>query len=408
MKTSFSKKNIKILLLENIHQSALDEFKRAGYTNIEWHKDALPKETLKEKIKDVHILGIRSKSEIDQEIIDSAERLHAIGCFCIGTNQVQLKYAAQCGVGVFNSPYSNTRSVAELVIGEIILLLRNIVDKSVGAHSGLWLKDATGSNELRGKTIGIIGYGHIGSQVSVLAESMGMRVLYYDVLPKLPMGNAVAKKTMFEVLRLADVVTLHVPELVSTKNLIDEKALNEMKKGSVLLNLSRGNVVDLDALVLHLKSKKIRGAGIDVFPYEPKGKAEKFESPLQGLSNVILTPHIGGSTEEAQDKIGLDVAFKLVQFMDTGSTVGSKSLPELNLPIQDKCHRILHIHKNVPGILSAINSIASSVNANIIGQYLVTNADIGYVVLDVEGIKGKEMIKELTQIKHTIRTRLLF
>jgi D-3-phosphoglycerate dehydrogenase len=408
MKTSFPKKNIKILLLENIHQSAIEDFKKAGFNEIENIKSAISENELIEKIKDVHILGIRSKTELNETILNHAHKLLAVGCFCIGTNQVNLKYAAQKGIAVFNSPYSNTRSVAELVIAECIILIRKIIDKSNAAHAGNWLKDASGSNELRGKTLGIIGYGHIGSQVSIMAESMGMKVIYYDILPKLPLGNASPKKTLHEVLKQADIVTLHVPELPETFHLINKKTIATMKQNAVLLNLSRGNVVQIDDLAEALQNKKLKGASIDVFPYEPKDANEKFKSPLQGLSNVILTPHIGGSTEEAQEKIGEDVSSKIINFIDTGSTVSSKSLPELSLPIQGKAHRILHIHKNVPGMLSSINKIITDNDANISGQYLITNQQIGYVVLDIESSKTKNILEKLNNIPNTIRTRLLF
>jgi len=408
MKTSFPKKNIKVLLLENIHQSAIEDFKKNGYTNIESIKSALNENELIEKLKDVHILGIRSKTELNARVLEHAEKLLSVGCFCIGTNQVDLKYAAQKGIAVFNSPYSNTRSVAELVIAECIILIRKILDKSKAAHEGKWLKDASGSNELRGKTLGIVGYGHIGSQVSIMAESLGMKVIYYDTLPKLPLGNAIPKKTLNEVLKNADIVTLHVPELPETQNMINEKSIALMKDKAVLLNLSRGTVVNIEDLAEALRNNKLKGASIDVFPYEPKDSNEKFVSPLQGLSNVILTPHIGGSTEEAQEKIGSDVSGKIIHFMDTGSTVSSKSLPELSLPIQGKAHRILHIHKNVPGMLSSINKIVTDFDANISGQYLITNQQIGYVVLDIESNKAAQMLNHLNNIPNTIRTRLLF
>jgi len=406
--TSYPKEKIKILLLEGISQSAIDEFNRAGYTNIETFPKALDEAELVKKIKDAHLLGIRSKTQVTQKVIEAAGKLWGIGAFCIGVNQVDLKAATRAGVTVFNSPYSNTRSVAELVIAEAIMLIRRIPEKNRAAHQGDWLKEAKGSYELRGKTLGIIGYGHIGSQVSIMAEAMGLKVLYYDVEPKLPLGNATGFRSLPDMLKKADIVTLHVPGGSGTKNLMSKERIKQMKKGSILLNLSRGDVVDLTALREAIETGHIAGTGVDVFPIEPEGKGQKFESPLQGLANVILTPHIGGSTEEAQVNIGSDVAGKLINLLDSGATVGSHSVPPLSLPIQDGANRLLHIHENKPGVLSEINNIMGGMNVNILGQYLKTNEDIGYVVLDIAKAPSKDILKALQKVKHTIRARVLF
>ncbi|OWY21164.1 phosphoglycerate dehydrogenase [Sphingobacteriales bacterium UPWRP_1] len=409
LQTSFPKDKIKILLLENIDQSAVEIFEKAGYSNIESLSRALPEDELAEKIQDVRLLGIRSKTQITEKVITHAGKLLAIGCFCIGTNQVNLAKATQAGIAVFNSPYSNTRSVAELVIAEIIMLLRRIPEKDRGCHEGVWLKTTKGgSYEVRGKKLGIVGYGHIGSQVSVLAEAMGMKVMYYDIEPKLPMGNATAVESLEELLEKSDVVTLHVPATPLTKNMINEHTIARMKKNAILLNLSRGNVVDIAALRNALQNKHLSGAAIDVFPAEPISAGDYFVSPLQGLGNVILTPHIGGSTYEAQENIGVDVALKLSNYLDKGATVGSHTIPELNLAPVHGTHRILHIHQNVPGVLSAINSIISASNANIVGQYLKTNEQIGYVVLDIENINSDVILNQLRQVEHTIKTRILY
>ncbi|OWY24556.1 phosphoglycerate dehydrogenase [Sphingobacteriales bacterium UPWRP_1] len=409
LQTSFPKDKIKILLLENIDRSAIEIFEKAGYSNIESLSRALPEEELVEIIQDVRLLGIRSKTQITEKVIAHAGKLLAIGCFCIGTNQVNLVKATEAGIAVFNSPYSNTRSVAELVIAEIIMLLRRIPEKDRGCHEGVWLKTTKGgSYEVRGKKLGIVGYGHIGSQVSVLAEAMGMKVIYYDIEPKLPMGNATAVETLEELLDKSDVVTLHVPATPLTKNMMNGQTIAQMKKNAILLNLSRGNVVDIDALRHALKSKHLSGAAIDVFPAEPISAGDYFASPLQGLGNVILTPHIGGSTYEAQENIGIDVALKLSNYLDKGATVGSHTIPELNLAPVHGTHRILHIHQNVPGVLSAINAIISASNANIVGQYLKTNEQIGYVVLDIENINSEVILNQLRQVEHTIKTRILY
>jgi D-3-phosphoglycerate dehydrogenase len=406
--TSYPKEKINILFLENISETAVKFFKDAGYASVRKLGGALSEEQLINEVKDVHLLGIRSKTQITSKVLDAAKKLQAIGCFCIGVNQVDLKSATNHGVTVFNAPYSNTRSVAELVIGLAIMLIRRIPDKSKAAHDGIWLKEAKGSYELRGKTLGIIGYGNIGTQVSILAEAMGMKVIFYDTVTKLPLGNAVAKKTLKEVVSQADVVTLHVPETAQTKNLINKTVLKQFKKGSILLNYARGEVVDLDGLAKTIQEGLISGAAIDVYPWEPEKNGDRFETPLQHLPNVILTPHIGGSTEEAQENIGVDVSNKLFQFLETGMTIGSHTVPPLSLPLQEGTHRILHIHKNVPGVLSEINTTLSKHNINILGQYLKTNDEIGYVVLDVDKRLSKQALELLKEVKQTIKTRLLY
>lgn len=408
MGSFYPKEKIKVLLLEGIHQNAVKTFQDAGYTNIELLKGALPEEELIKKIKNVSIVGIRSKTQLTEEVLTAAEKLWAVACFCIGTNQVNLEVAAKQGKVVFNSPYSNTRSVAELVIAEIIFLMRGIPQKNAAAHENVWLKSATGSNEVRGKVLGIIGYGHIGTQVSVLAESMGLKVIYYDIVPKLPMGNATSVSSLDELLAQSDVVSLHVPSTPLTKNMIGKVELAKMQKGKYLINLSRGNVVIIDDLVAALESGHLAGAAVDVFPVEPKTNKDPFTSSLQGHTNVILTPHIGGSTQEAQENIGVDAALKLVNYLDNGSTVGSHTVPELHLPKQEGTHRILHIHANIPGVMTQINRILSRENINVVGQYLKTNEEIGYVVLDVREYVSKEVLEELKAIKGTIKARVLY
>jgi D-3-phosphoglycerate dehydrogenase len=407
-KTSYPKQKIKILLLENVSTSAFERFEEAGYADIKKANGAMSEEELKKAIKDVHILGIRSKTQVSKAVLNQAEKLLSIGCFCIGTNQVDLKTANEKGVAVFNAPYSNTRSVAELVIGLMIMLIRKVSDKNIAAHKGIWLKDAKGCYEMRGKTLGIVGYGNIGSQVSILAEAFGMRVVYYDVERKLPVGNAQGVSKLNDLLKQADIVTLHVPGGNGTKNLINSTALSQMKKGSLLLNYSRGEVVDLDALKKALEKNHIAGAAIDVFPWEPEKNGDAFETPLQGLSNVILTPHIGGSTEEAQLNIGEDVADKLVAYLETGSTYGSHTLPVINVPPLSSKHRILHIHKNIPGVLGDINTKLSTHNINISGQYLSTNEAVGYVILDIDSKLSKSALALLKEVKGTIKTRMLY
>jgi len=406
--TSYPKEKINILFLENISDAAVEHFKESGYASVRKLSGALSEEQLVNEVKDVHLLGIRSKTQITPKVLDAAKKLQAIGCFCIGVNQVDLKSATNHGVVVFNAPYSNTRSVAELVIGLAIMLIRRIPDKSKAAHDGVWLKEAKGSYEMRGKTLGIIGYGNIGSQVSVLAEALGMKVIFYDTVTKLPLGNAVAKKTIKEVVSQADIVTLHVPDTLQTKNLINKTVLKQFKKGSILLNYARGEVVDLETLAKCLQEGQLSGAAIDVYPWEPEKNGDRFITPLQGLPNVILTPHIGGSTEEAQENIGEDVSNKLFQYLETGMTIGSHTIPSLSLPHQEGTHRILHIHKNVPGVLSEINSTLSKHNINILGQYLKTNDEIGYVVLDIDKKLSNQALQLLKEVKQTIKTRLLY
>lgn len=407
-KTSYPKQKIKILLLENVSKSAFERFEEAGYADIKKANGAMSEDELKKAIKDVHILGIRSKTQVTKAVLEHAEKLLSIGCFCIGTNQVDLKTANEKGVAVFNAPYSNTRSVAELVIGLMIMLIRKVSDKNIAAHKGVWLKDAKGCYEMRGKTLGIVGYGNIGSQVSILAEAFGMRVVFYDVERKLPVGNAQGVSKLNDLLKQSDIVTLHVPGGNGTKNLINSTALAQMKKGSLLLNYSRGEVVDLDSLKKALEKNHIAGAAIDVFPWEPEKNGDTFETPLQGLSNVILTPHIGGSTEEAQLNIGEDVADKLVAYLETGSTYGSHTLPVINVPPLISKHRILHIHKNIPGVLGDINTKLSTHNINISGQYLSTNEAVGYVVLDIDSKLSKSALALLKEVKGTIKTRMLY
>ena len=407
-KTSLDKSKIKILLLEGVHQSAVDNLLNAGYTNIEHLPTSLDEATLIEKIRDVHFIGIRSRTQLNERVFDAAEKLVAVGCFCIGTNQVDLDAALVRGIPVFNAPFSNTRSVAELVLAEAIMLLRGIPEKSARAHEGGWLKSAKNAHEARGKTLGIIGYGSIGSQLSVLAESLGFDVIYYDVVTKLAMGNARQVASLEELLARADVVSLHVPDLPSTRWMIGEPEIALMKPGSILINASRGSVVVIEALAEALKAGRLNGAAIDVFPVEPKGNEEEFESPLRGLANVILTPHIGGSTLEAQENIGIEVSEKLVTFSDNGTTVSSVNFPEVALPAHPGEHRLLHIHENVPGVLSEINRVLSENDINIIGQYLQTNERIGYVVIDVDKAYGARALEALRQVKHTLRVRVLY
>ena len=388
--TSFPKDRIKVLFLENISDKAVQYFKQQGYADVKKLSGALSEEELIKVIKDVHILGIRSKTFISKKVLDSAKKLQAIGCFCIGVNQVDLKACKQKGIAVYNAPYSNTRSVAELVIGASILLIRRILDKNKAAHNGIWNKDSKGSFELRGKTMGIIGYGNIGTQLSVMAEAMGMRVQFFDIETKLPLGNAQAKKSIKEIVSSSDIISLHVPETNQTKNLISKAVLKQFKAGAILVNYARGEVVDLDALADAIKEKHIAGAAIDVFPVEPEKNGDAFSTSLQGLPNVLLTPHIGGSTEEAQENIGEDVSIKLYQYLERGVSNGSHTIPSLSLPPVDGAHRILHIHKNVPGVLGAINTLLSKNKINIVGQYLKTNDEIGYVVLDVDSKLSKQ------------------
>ena len=406
--TSYPRNKIKILLLENISDSAVAELEQGGYVEITRVKGALGEAELSDAIKGVHILGIRSKTHVTEKVLDSADKLLAIGAFCIGTNQVDLDAARRRGIAVFNAPHANTRSVAELVLGLCVMLIRKISDKNAAAHRGVWQKDARGSFELRGKTLGIIGYGNIGSQVSVLAEAFGLNVVYYDVLTKLPLGNAKQIRDLNELLAQSDIVTLHVPADASTRNMINEATLSAMKPGAILLNYARGEVVDLDALRAFIENGKLSGAAVDVFPVEPEKNGDEFVSVLQNLPNVILTPHIGGSTEEAQANIGLDVTAKLIKYLELGTSEGSHTVPPVNLPLQDKTHRILHIHENIPGVLSEINSRLSENGINILGQYLKTNDSIGYVILDVDTELSKEALEILREVKGTIKTRMVY
>ncbi len=406
--TSYPKDKIKILLLENISDTAVRQFKDAGYTDIKRVSGALGEDELIREIGDVHLLGIRSKTQVTSRVLAHAKKLQAIGCFCIGVNQVDLKAATQQGVAVFNAPYSNTRSVAELVIGLAIMLIRRIPDKDKAAHEGIWMKEAKGSYELRGKTMGIIGYGNIGSQVSVLAEAIGMKVRFYDVVTKLPLGNAESTRSLKELVSMSDIVTLHVPETAQTKNLINKNTIRHFKKGSILLNYARGEVVDLEALRKALDDGALSGAAIDVFPWEPEKNGDRFETPLQHAKNVILTPHIGGSTEEAQQNIGQDVSDKMLHYLEKGMSTGSHSIPSLSLPPHEGAHRILHIHRNVPGVLSEINLSLSRNKINILGQYLKTNDEIGYVVLDVDKKLSTAALKLLKEVPETIKVRLLY
>ena len=406
--TSYPKEKINILFLENISDVAVKHFNAAGYTNVKKLNGALSEEELIAAVKNVHLLGIRSKTQVTKRVLEAAEKLQAIGCFCIGVNQVDLRTATRNGVAVFNAPYSNTRSVAELVIGASIMLIRKILDKNKAAHEGRWMKDASGSYELRGKTLGIIGYGNIGKQVSVLAESLGMKVIFYDTEIKLPLGNAEDRKSFKEVVSKSDIVTLHVPELPSTKNMVNKSSLKYFKKGSILINYARGEVVDLEALRKALLEGLLGGAAVDVFPVEPEKNGDPFHTPLQGLSNVLLTPHIGGSTQEAQHNIGDDVSNKLFNYLEKGISTGSHSIPGLALPPQEGTHRILHIHNNVPGVLSEINTQISRHKINILGQYLKTNDEIGYVVLDVDKNISRNALELLRKVKATIKVRMLY
>lgn len=406
--TSYPKEKIKILLLENISQKAIDQFHNSGYHNIVQIKGALDEQTLIKNIKDVHILGIRSKTRITASVLAAAKKLQSVGCFCIGVNQVDLNEAMKAGVAVFNAPYSNTRSVAELVIGLAIMLIRRIPDKNKAAHDGIWMKEANGSFELRGKTLGIIGYGNIGSQVSVMAEALGMKVIFYDVATKLPLGNAHPSNNLNDLLSNSDIISLHVPETRHTKNMLNDSNLHLLKPSAVLLNYARGEVVDLNALAKLLNEGKIGGAAVDVFPHEPEKNGDRFDTPLQGLPNVILTPHIGGSTVEAQENIGLDVSSKLLDFLERGNTPGSVTIPAISLPPVAGTHRILHIHRNVPGVLGAINTQLSKNGINIVSQFLKTNESTGYVVLDVDEKLSKKALDLLKDVNATIKARLVY
>ncbi len=410
VRLSMPRERISILLLEGISQTAVDLLKKAGYTNVTHLKTALEGQALKDALQGVHMVGIRSRTQMTEEMFEAADKLIAVGCFSVGTNQVDLAAARVRGVPVFNAPFSNTRSVAELVIGEIVMLFRRIFDRSVSAHQGGWDKSANGSFEVRGKTLGIVGYGNIGSQLSNLAESMGMRVIYHDVTDKLSHGMAEPSGTLELLLDQADVVSLHVPENASTHMMIGEKEIRAMKKGAYLVNNARGTVVDLEALARALKDGHLAGAAVDVFPKEPKGNAEKFVSPIQGLPNVILTPHIGGSTEEAQERIGAEVARKLVDWSDIGSTVGAVNFPQVQLPARPAGTRFMHVHQNRPGMLNRLNTLFSNRGLNIAAEYLQTEGDVGYVVIEADAADdfADEVLAEMRAIDGTIRCRLLY
>ncbi len=406
--TSLDKDKIKFVLLEGVHQSALDTLTEAGYNNIDYLKTSLPEEELIERIKDAHFVGIRSRTQLTRQVFEAAEKLVAVGCFCIGTNQVDLEAAQEHGVVVFNAPFSNTRSVAELVIAEAILLLRRIPEKNFACHRGGWKKTANGSFEIRGKTLGIIGYGAIGTQVSVLAESLGMNVQFYDVITKLPLGNATQVRNLKELLATSDIVSLHVPETPATQEMMDADHIAALKPGAILINASRGTVVDIEALAKALDSGQVAGTAIDVFPVEPRSNDDEFVSPLRGHDNAILTPHIGGSTQEAQANIGTEVAEKLVKYSDNGTTITSVNFPEVALPSHAGAHRLLHVHQNIPGVLSAINKVFFDNNINISGQYLQTKEKVGYVVVDVDAAYSELALEEIRRIEGTIRARVLF
>jgi D-3-phosphoglycerate dehydrogenase len=407
---SFPKDKIKILLLEGVHQSAVDLLHAAGYDNVTLLPKALDGAELREAMQGVHIVGIRSRTRLTEEIFEAADRLIAVGCFCIGTNQVTLPSARVRGVPVFNAPFSNTRSVAELTIGEIVMLMRRIFPRSVSAHEGGWDKSATDSTEVRGKTLGIVGYGNIGGQLSHLAEAMGMRVVYYDLIDKLSLGNAESCKTLDDLLGQSDVVSMHVPETAQTKNMMGEAQFRAMKPGAYFINNARGTVVDIDALARALKDKHLRGAAVDVFPKEPAGNKEKFVSPLQGLENVILSPHIGGSTEEAQERIGAEVARKLIDYSDIGSTLGAVNFPQVQLPPRPNGTRYMHVHRNVPGMMGKLNDIFSKYSMNIASQFLQTDGDVGYVVIEADGTREDclQVLEEIRELEGTIRARIIY
>jgi D-3-phosphoglycerate dehydrogenase len=406
--TSLDKSKIRILLLEGVHQSAIDTLNAQGYTNIEFHAGSLPEEELIEKIRDVHFIGIRSRTQLTRQVFEAAEKLVAVGCFCIGTNQVDLQAATEGGIAVFNAPYSNTRSVAELVLAEAIILLRGVAEKNAKAHRGEWQKSAKNSYEIRGKKLGIVGYGSIGSQLSVLAEGLGMDVYFYDVVTKLPLGNAKQVSSLPELLGMCDIVTLHVPETAATKDMMGKVQFEQIKQDAIFINAARGTVVDIDALCEALKAGKLLGAAIDVFPVEPRSNNDEFISPLREFDNVILTPHVGGSTMEAQENIGYEVAEKLVKYSDNGSSITSVNFPEVALPEHPNKHRLLHVHQNIPGVLTKINTVFSENGINISGQYLQTNDKVGYVVIDVDADYSELALEKLKQVNGTIRCRRLF
>ena len=406
--TSLRKDNIKIVLLEGVHQSAVDALKADDFDNIHFYSTALAESELIKVLADAHFVGIRSRTQLTRKVLAQTTRLMAIGCFCIGTNQVDLGAALEMGIPVFNAPFSNTRSVAELVIAEAVLLLRGIPEKNAKAHRGQWLKSAHQSYEIRGKKLGVVGYGSIGSQLGIMAEAMGMEVIYYDQITKLSLGNASPCGNLAELLMQADIVTLHVPETPSTHCLIGPKQLAQMKQGAILINASRGTVVDIEALASSLTAGQLLGAAIDVFPVEPRSNKDEFVSPLRGLDNVILTPHIGGSTVEAQVNIGVEVADKLIRYCDNGTSLSAVNFPEVSLPGHENTHRLLHIHENMPGVLSQINNVFSENSINISGQYLNTNEKVGYVVIDVDASCSELALEKLIQVTGTISCRVLF
>ncbi|WP_417680852.1 phosphoglycerate dehydrogenase [Pseudidiomarina aquimaris] len=409
---SLAKDRIKILLLEGVHESAVNVLKQQGYDSIEYVKTSLSEEELCERVKDVHFLGIRSRTQLTEKVFAAAEKLIGVGCFCIGTNQVDLAAARRHGVVVFNAPFSNTRSVAELVLAEIIMLLRRVPEKNAAAHRGGWDKSANGSFEARGKVLGIVGYGHIGSQLSILAEQLGMQVRFYDIETKLPLGNALSVGSLDALLEQADVVTLHVPETAQTQWMISASQLAKMKQGALLINASRGTVVNIEDLAASLRSGHLGGAAIDVFPVEPSSNNDLFESPLRGIDNCILTPHVGGSTQEAQENIGIEVAGKLAHYSDNGSTLSAVNFPEVSLPAHHGARRLLHIHQNRPGMLTKINQIMAEQNINVSGQYLQTDSEVGYVVIDVdtpeESTIADDLLEQMRAIEGTIRARVLY
>jgi D-3-phosphoglycerate dehydrogenase len=409
VRLSLSRDKISVLLLEGIHDTAVQSLEDRGYTNITRLPKALEEDELIERIRNVHMLGIRSRTQLTERVLNAAEKLFSVGCFCIGTNQVDLKAARRQGVPVFNAPYSNTRSVAELVLGEIIMLMRGIFEKSQIVHTGGWVKSAKNSYEVRGKVLGIVGYGHIGTQLSILAEAVGMRVVFYDIQKKLALGNAQPCASLGELLETSDVVTLHVPDTAQTRGMIGAEEIRRMKKGAFLINAARGMVVEIEALAEALKSGHLLGTAIDVFPEEPSGDADEFISPLRGIPNAILTPHIGGSTLEAQANIGDEVSGKLIEYSDNGSTVGAVNFPQVQLPVRDSGTRFLHIHRNIPGVLRKLNDCLTSRDLNIAGEYLQTDPEIGYVVVDVEGnVDDREILADLKGIDGTLRARFLY
>ncbi|MGP4714869.1 MULTISPECIES: phosphoglycerate dehydrogenase [unclassified Psychrobacter] len=408
MALSLQKDKIRFLLLEGVHDNALKVLEGAGYSNIEYLSHALDTDELIEKIKDAHFVGIRSRTQLTRDVLEHAKKLIGIGCFCIGTNQVDLEAAREMGIPVFNAPYSNTRSVAELVLAEAIMLYRGIPEKNATVHRGGWGKSAKNSHEVRGKTIGIVGYGSIGSQLSVLAESFGMKVIYHDVVTKLPLGNAHQVGSLDELLSTADIVTLHVPDVPSTRYMMKKEQFDQMKEGSYFINAARGTCVEIDDLAAALESGRVLGAAIDVFPKEPKSADEEFESPLRKFDNVILTPHIGGSTQEAQENIGFEVAEKFVKYSDQGDTATAVNFPEVSVPFKEGSHRLLHIHKNVPGVLSQINRLFAEAHINILAQSLMTEGDVGYLVMDVDYNDSTAALDQLKDVEETIRVRILF